>query len=63
MTSSSPTRRRRGIARRSRRAGRAKPANTRCGWFGTDDLVVDRKGDGTPVTEADRAAERLVRTG
>ena len=32
------------------------------GWFGTDDLVVDRKGDGTPVTEADRAAERLIRT-
>ncbi len=31
-------------------------------WFGTDDLVVDRKGDGTPVTEADRATERLIRT-
>ena len=30
-------------------------------WFGVDDLVVDRKGDGTPVTEADRATERLVR--
>jgi histidinol phosphatase-like enzyme (inositol monophosphatase family) len=30
-------------------------------WFGTDDLVVDRKGDGTPVTEADRATERLIR--
>ena len=24
--------------------------------------MVDRKGDGTPVTEADRAAERLLRT-
>lgn len=29
--------------------------------FGAADLVVDAKGDGTPVTEADRAAERLVR--
>lgn len=29
--------------------------------FRADGLVVDRKGDGTPVTEADRAAERLVR--
>jgi histidinol phosphatase-like enzyme (inositol monophosphatase family) len=31
-------------------------------WFGSDDLVIDRKGDGTPVTEADRTAERLVRS-
>ncbi len=31
------------------------------GWFGRDDLVVDRKADRTPVTEADRAAERFVR--
>jgi histidinol phosphatase-like enzyme (inositol monophosphatase family) len=30
-------------------------------WFQARDLVVDRKGDGTPVTAADRAAERLVR--
>ncbi len=30
-------------------------------WFGTADLDVERKGDGTPVTAADRAAERLVR--
>jgi histidinol phosphatase-like enzyme (inositol monophosphatase family) len=30
-------------------------------WFRTDDLVIDRKGDGTPVTEADRAAERMIR--
>ncbi|HSL59365.1 MAG TPA: inositol monophosphatase family protein [Acidimicrobiales bacterium] len=29
--------------------------------FRTSDLVVDRKGDGTPVTVADRGAERLVR--
>jgi histidinol phosphatase-like enzyme (inositol monophosphatase family) len=29
--------------------------------FRTDDLVVDRKGDGTPVTIADRSAERLLR--
>jgi histidinol phosphatase-like enzyme (inositol monophosphatase family) len=31
------------------------------GWFQTRDLAVDRKADGTPVTEADRSAERLVR--
>lgn len=31
------------------------------GWFDRTDLAVDLKGDGTPVTEADRAAERLVR--
>jgi histidinol phosphatase-like enzyme (inositol monophosphatase family) len=30
-------------------------------WFGSDDLGVERKADGTPVTEADRAAEALVR--
>jgi histidinol-phosphatase len=30
-------------------------------WFRADDLVVDRKGDGTPVTEADRRAEAHVR--
>ena len=30
-------------------------------WFRSTDLVVDRKGDGTPVTDADRATERLVR--
>src|SRR6478609_472447 len=30
-------------------------------WFQTTDLVVDRKGDGTPVTDADRSAERLLR--
>src|SRR5581483_5609755 len=30
-------------------------------WFGADDLAVDRKADGTPVTEADRATEALVR--
>jgi len=30
-------------------------------WFASEDLAVDRKGDGTPVTAADRAAERLVR--
>ena len=29
--------------------------------FGRRDLAVDRKGDGTPVTDADRGAERLVR--
>jgi histidinol phosphatase-like enzyme (inositol monophosphatase family) len=30
-------------------------------WFRADDLRVDLKHDGTPVTMADRAAERLVR--
>ena len=30
-------------------------------WFRSDRLAVDHKGDGTPVTEADRAAERLLR--
>jgi histidinol-phosphatase len=30
-------------------------------WFGSADLVVDSKADGSPVTAADRAAERLVR--
>jgi histidinol-phosphatase len=30
-------------------------------WFADDGLVVERKADGTPVTEADRAAEALVR--
>ncbi len=29
--------------------------------FRASDLIVDRKGDGTPVTEADRSAERLLR--
>ncbi len=31
------------------------------GWFRSRDLAVDAKADGTPVTIADRAAERLVR--
>jgi histidinol-phosphatase len=30
-------------------------------WFQTSDLTVDSKADGTPVTAADRRAERLVR--
>jgi histidinol phosphatase-like enzyme (inositol monophosphatase family) len=30
-------------------------------WFRAGDLAVDSKSDGTPVTAADRAAERLVR--
>jgi len=30
-------------------------------WFAHPDLKVEDKSDGTPVTEADRAAERLVR--
>jgi histidinol phosphatase-like enzyme (inositol monophosphatase family) len=30
-------------------------------WFGRADLRVDRKRDGTPVTDADRAVERFLR--
>jgi histidinol-phosphatase len=30
-------------------------------YFRHDDLTIDRKGDGTPVTAADRGAERLLR--
>ena len=30
-------------------------------YFRHPDLAIDRKGDGTPVTVADRAAERLLR--
>jgi histidinol-phosphatase len=30
-------------------------------WFQSPDLAVDAKGDGTPVTVADRAAERFMR--
>lgn len=30
-------------------------------WFRSIDLVVEQKADHTPVTEADRAAERLLR--
>ncbi|HEX7096802.1 MAG TPA: inositol monophosphatase family protein [Acidimicrobiales bacterium] len=30
-------------------------------WFGRPDLRVDVKGDGSPVTEADRATERFLR--
>jgi histidinol-phosphatase len=30
-------------------------------WFGSRGLRIDRKGDGTPVTEADRAVERFLR--
>ena len=31
------------------------------GWFNHAELTVDSKGDGTPVTQADKAAERLLR--
>lgn len=31
------------------------------GWFSRMDLDVEHKADGTPVTEADRAAERYIR--
>jgi histidinol phosphatase-like enzyme (inositol monophosphatase family) len=30
-------------------------------WFESSELAVESKGDGTPVTQADRAAEELVR--
>lgn len=30
-------------------------------WFANSDVVTETKGDGTPVTEADRAAERWLR--
>ena len=31
------------------------------GWFAARDLAVESKADGTPVTAADRAAERFIR--
>src|SRR5690606_37275807 len=31
-------------------------------WFQSDALVAEGKADGSPVTEADRAAERFVRS-
>ena len=31
-------------------------------WFRSADLAIERKGDGTPVTETDKAAERFLRT-
>ncbi len=31
-------------------------------WFRDDGLSVEHKGDGTPVTDADRAAERFIRS-
>jgi histidinol phosphatase-like enzyme (inositol monophosphatase family) len=30
-------------------------------WFRNDALAIEHKGDGTPVTQADKAAERLLR--
>jgi histidinol-phosphatase len=30
-------------------------------WFRSEKLIIDRKTDGTPVTEADLAAERMIR--
>lgn len=40
-------------------ARRAGEATLR--FFRAEDLTVDRKADGTPVTQADRGAERLLR--
>lgn len=31
------------------------------GWFNHPELIIDDKTDGSPVTQADRAAERLLR--
>jgi histidinol phosphatase-like enzyme (inositol monophosphatase family) len=31
------------------------------GWFRSSSLAIERKGDGTPVTAADKAAERFLR--
>jgi histidinol-phosphatase len=31
------------------------------GYYRSDDLAIDRKGDGTPVTEADKDAETFLR--
>ncbi|CAN5692233.1 inositol monophosphatase family protein [soil metagenome] len=31
------------------------------GWFNHAELTIDSKGDGTPVTQADRASERMLR--
>ncbi len=39
----------------------AKPATRTLRWFRADDLDVERKADGTPVTAADRDAERFLR--
>ena len=41
----------------ARRAGRHT-----LGWFQRPDLVVEQKGDGSPVTEADRSTEALIRS-
>ena len=30
-------------------------------WFRDDELAIEHKGDGTPVTAADKAAERFLR--
>src|SRR5690349_8033044 len=30
-------------------------------WFRDTELAIERKGDGTPVTAADKAAERFLR--
>lgn len=37
-------------------------ADTTLRWFGDTDLAVERKGDDSPVTVADRTAEEVVRT-
>ena len=39
----------------------SRPGEVTLRWFQVPDLAVDTKADGTPVTAADRAAERLVR--
>ena len=44
------------------RAARAAGAET-LRWFRQSSLAVDRKGDGSPVTAADRAAETAQQAG
>ena len=41
--------------------GNAAAGELTLGWFNHTELTIDAKGDGSPVTQADRAAERLLR--
>ena len=54
---------RRSIRRRSTPRSRCcgRPGERTLRWFRAADLEVERKGDGTPVTAADRDAERFLR--
>ena len=48
-------------ARRGRRPGAPGRASSPSSGSGRTDLEIERKGDGTPVTQADKAAERFLR--